>query len=74
MMMPYQSYRLWEIERTKSVREQRAADVRCGQFAALLMRLAVRPAGRYRPEGSGPRRRPEPRPAPGRAEVCNTEG
>ncbi len=35
-MMPYQSYQLWETERSKSAAEQRAADARAGEIAAAL--------------------------------------
>jgi hypothetical protein len=37
-MMPYQSYQLFEIERPKSIAEQRAADARRGEFAAAVSR------------------------------------
>ncbi len=35
-MMPYQSYRQWEIERTHTVAEQRGADRRRGEAAAAV--------------------------------------
>jgi hypothetical protein len=35
-MMPYQSYQLWETERSKTAAEQRAADARAGEIAAAL--------------------------------------
>ena len=44
-MMPYWRYQLWEIERTKSAAEQRAADARTGEFAAAMAR-SFRQAGR----------------------------
>ncbi len=43
--MPFQSYQLWEIERSKTIAEQRAADVRAGEFAAAMAR-SFRQAGR----------------------------
>jgi hypothetical protein len=54
-MMPYQTYQLWQLERRKTAAEQRAADVRCGIFAAAASRSArqaarttVRAVARYR--------------------------
>ena len=44
-MMPYQSYQLWEIERTKTTAELRASDVRAGEFAAAMAR-SFRQVGR----------------------------
>lgn len=44
-MMPYQSYQLWQTERTKTVAEQRAADVRAGEVAAAMSR-SFRQVGR----------------------------
>ena len=44
-MMPYQSYQLWQVERTKTVAEQRAGDVRAGEVAAAMSR-SFRQAGR----------------------------
>jgi hypothetical protein len=41
-MMPYQTYRLWQIERAKTPAEQRAADARRGMFAAAASRSARR--------------------------------
>ncbi len=43
-MMPI-NYQLWQIERTKSAAEQRAADMRAGEVAAARSR-SFRRAGR----------------------------
>lgn len=54
-MMPYQTYRLWQIKRPKTTAEQRAADARRGMFAAAVSRsarravTAARAAARSRP-------------------------
>jgi len=41
-MMPYQTYRLWQIERPKTHVEQRAADAQRGIVAAAVSRSARR--------------------------------
>ena len=67
-MMPYQSYQLFEAERTKSPAEQRAADARRGELAAAISRpvtaanarigavLRRRPRSFSRPTGLNPER------------------
>jgi hypothetical protein len=45
-MMPYQSYRLWEVERKRTRPEQYAADLRRGEFAAAVYGLLRRPRAR----------------------------
>jgi hypothetical protein len=41
-MMPYQTYRLWQIERPNTPTEQPAADAQRGMFAAAVSRSARR--------------------------------
>jgi len=38
-MVPYDTYRMYQIERPKSMHEIRQADERAGQFAAALSSL-----------------------------------
>ena len=73
-MMPNMFYQQWEIERTRSLAEQRAADRRRGEDAAAMSRSPHRLRLRIR--------RPAPRPqvacrvqAPAHARVatCNAE-
>src|SRR5215469_1153285 len=42
VMMPYQSYQLWQAERTTTTWEQHAADVRRGELAAAVSRSCRR--------------------------------
>jgi hypothetical protein len=70
-MMPYQSYQLWQTERPKSAREQRAADRRLGELAAALAR---RDRGGRRSRAGRPAIVPRPRPAASLAGVCNDGG
>jgi hypothetical protein len=73
-MMPYQSYQLWQTERPKSAREQRAADRRLGELAAALTALA-RPGRRARQARAGrPAMVPGPRPAASLARMCSDHG
>jgi hypothetical protein len=46
IMMPYQSYQLWAAERSQTIEEQHAADMRLGEAAAALSRLRGR-GGRW---------------------------
>jgi hypothetical protein len=39
MMMPYGSYQLWQVERTKTDAERRQADAELGMMAAELSRF-----------------------------------
>jgi hypothetical protein len=41
VMMPYQSYQLWQAERATTAREQHAADARRGELAAALSRSGL---------------------------------
>jgi hypothetical protein len=73
-MMPSMYYRQWEIERTHTVAEQRAADRRRGEAAAATsgalrrLRLAIqRPAASSRVTGH------VHAPAHARVAACNTE-
>jgi hypothetical protein len=63
-MMPYQSFQLWEVERTRSARDRQAADVRRGELTAavggLLHPGILRPGGR--------------RPRPGRTRTAGHRG
>jgi hypothetical protein len=48
-MMPYQTYRLWQIERPKTTAERRATDAQRGMFAAAVSRAARRATSATRP-------------------------
>jgi hypothetical protein len=51
VMMPYQVYQLYQIERPKSAAEMRSADERAGRTAAAVARMVRRLAA----AGRGPR-------------------
>ena len=64
-MMPYDTYRIYQVERDKSLAEVRRADEQAARFASAVSSLfggitrPVRAIGRLRPAGS----RGLPRPA-----------
>jgi hypothetical protein len=64
-MVPYDTYRIYQIERAKSLAEVRRADEQAARFAAAVSSLSggitrpVRAIGRLHPAGS----RGMPRPA-----------
>jgi hypothetical protein len=55
-MMPYQSYQLYEVERPKSIAEQRAAEVRRGELSAAISRPVRAARARLRAVTAAPRR------------------
>jgi hypothetical protein len=61
-MMPYDTYRLYQIERRKSIPEIRYADEQAGRLAAAAARMLRRMTGSVRPQHSR-RQRAVARPA-----------
>lgn len=76
-MTQYQVYQVWAAERTRTIGEQRAADVQLGELAASTSRSVSNVARHVRAAaGLASRVRRLARPVPGHhAQVhCKTEG
>jgi hypothetical protein len=73
-MMPYQGYQLWQAERPKPAREQRAADRRLGELAAALTPLTRPGRGATRARAGRPVVMPGTRPAASLTRVCSDGG